>query len=85
MSPRLFTLTPGIGFTEIPLTNGTGNVQEDRYDAALSYGRDLWTGSSLRATAAVEQSTLQQLGAGGKTREFFRPKGQLAVDLAGAA
>jgi hypothetical protein len=76
---RLFTLTPGVGFTEIPLTNGTGNVQEDRYDAALSYGRDLWTGLSLRATAAVEQSTLQQLGAGGKTREFFRPKGQLVL------
>ena len=76
---RLFTLTPGVGFTEIPLTNGTGNVEEDRYDAALSYGRDLFEGLSLRATAAMEQSTLTQLGAGGKTREFFRPKGQLVL------
>ena len=76
---RLFTLTPGNGFTEIPLANGTGSVEEDRYDAAVTYGAELWPSLSLRATAGAEQSTLSQLGAGGKTREFFRPKGQLVL------
>ena len=76
---RLFTLTPGVGFTEIPLTNGTGNVEEDRYDAAITYGAELWPAISLRATAGAEQSTLAQIGAIGKKREFFRPKGQLVL------
>jgi hypothetical protein len=76
---RLFSLAAGADFTEIPLANGTGNVEEDRYDAALTYGRDLLPSLSLRATAAVEQSTLEQLRAGGRVREFFRPKGQLLL------
>ena len=75
---RLFTLTPG-GFSEIPLANGTGNVQEDRYDFALSYGAKLSETVSLRLTGSAEQSTLEQVGAGGKMREFFRPKGQALV------
>ncbi len=72
---RLFTLGP-TGFTEIPLANGTGNVQEDRYDYALSYGATLAEGLTMRLTGGAEQSTLEQVGAGGKTRDFFRPKGQ---------
>jgi len=76
---QLFTLTPA-GFTEIPLANGTGNVQEDRYDFALSYGAILAEGLDLRVTAGAEQSTLEQVGAGGKTRDFFRPKGQLLLN-----
>jgi hypothetical protein len=76
---RLFTLTPGLGFTEIPLVNGSGSVQEDRYDFSLAYGRDLLPSLSLRATAAAEKSTMEQIGAGGKIRTFFRPKGQLLL------
>jgi hypothetical protein len=75
---RLFTLT-GAGFTEVPLVNGTGNVQEDRYDFALSYGAPLADNLTMRLTGGAEQSTLQQVGAGGKVREFFRPKGQLVL------
>ncbi len=72
---RLFTLTSS-GFTEIPLPNGSGDVEEDRYDFALAYGARLSDELTLRLTAGAEQSTMRQVGAGGKTREFFRPKGQ---------
>lgn len=75
---RLFTLGPS-GFTEVPLANGTGNVQEDRYDISLAYGAALVDDVSLRLTGGAEQSTLEQVGAGGKVREFFRPKGQLLL------
>jgi hypothetical protein len=75
---RLFTLGAG-GFTEIPLLNGTGNVQEDRYDFSLAYGTALLDDLTLRVTGAAEQSTLEQVGAGGRLREFFRPKGQVLL------
>jgi len=75
---RLFTLTP-TGLAELPLANGTGDVQEDRYDAALTYGAALADGLNLRITLGAEQSALEQAGAGGKMREFFRPKGQVLL------
>jgi hypothetical protein len=75
---RLFTLTP-TGLSEIALPNSSGDVQEDRYDFALAYGAPLLDDLKLRLTLGAEQSAMEQVGAGGKTREFFRPKGQLLL------
>src|SRR5688572_11789603 len=76
---QLFSLDPAARFTEIPLPNSSGQVQEDRYEVILSYGRTLASGLTLRAGAGTENSTLEQTGPGGLTREFWRPKGSLSL------
>jgi hypothetical protein len=76
---ELFSLDPGGRFAAIPLPNSSGRVQEDRYEMILSYGRKLASGLTLRAAAGTENSTLEQTGPGGLTREFWRPKGSLSL------
>jgi hypothetical protein len=80
---QLFNLDPAGRFAEIPLPNSSGRVQEDRYEMILSYGRTLANKLTLRVAAGTENSTLEQTGPGGLTREFWRPKG--SVSLAWAA
>jgi len=76
---QLFDLDPAGRFAEIPLPNSSGRVQEDRYEMILSYGRTLANGLTLRVGAGAENSTLEQTGPGGLTREFWRPKGSLSL------
>ena len=76
---QLFSLDPAARFTEIALPNSSGRVQEDRYEVIVSYGRTLANGMTLRAGAGTENSTLEQTGPGGLTREFWRPKGSLSL------
>ena len=76
---QLLSLDPVGRFAEIPLPNSSGRVQEDRYEVILSYGRTLTNGLTLRAGAGTENSTLEQTGPGGLTREFWRPKGSLSL------
>jgi hypothetical protein len=76
---QLFNLDPAGRFNEIPLPNSSGRVQEDRYEMILSYGRTLISGLALRVGAGTENSTLEQTGPGGLTREFWRPKGFLTL------
>jgi hypothetical protein len=76
---ELFSLDPVGRFAAIPLPNSSGRVQEDRYEMILSYGRKLASGLTLRAAAGTENSTLEQTGPGGLTREFWRPKGSLSL------
>lgn len=76
---QLFNLDPSGDFTEIPLPNGSGQVEEDRYEMILSYGRMLAEGLSLQLDAGVEHSTLEQTGAGGLKRRFRRPKGSVSL------
>jgi len=76
---QLFNLDPAGRFAEIPLPNSSGRVQEDRYEMILSYGRTLTKGLTLRVAAGTENSTLEQTGPGGLTREFWRPKGSLSL------
>jgi hypothetical protein len=45
----------------------------------MSYGRTLASGLTLRASAGAEDSTLEQTGPQGLTREFLRPKGSLSL------
>jgi hypothetical protein len=76
---QLFNLDPAGRFAEIPLPNSSGRVQEDRYEMILSYGRTLAKRVTLRVGAGTENSTLEQTGPGGLTREFRRPKGFLSL------
>ena len=52
-------------------------VEERRAEAILTYGRPLSPTLTLQAAAGAEYSELTQTGAGGLSRQFFRPKGFL--------
>ena len=74
------TLDPGGAFVAVPLPGATATVQEDRYEAMGSWGHPLGAHAKLQVSAGGEWSKLQQVGGGGLTRTFLRPKG--AVSLA---
>jgi hypothetical protein len=75
----LFEMNPNGGFDEIPLPGGTARVQEDRYEVIGSYGRPLAANLTIKLSAGEEYSQLAQVGAGGTTRTFYRPKGELSA------
>jgi hypothetical protein len=72
-------LGPDGEFAYAPFPGGTGGVKEDRYDAALSFGRPLTDTLSFQIVGGAEHSTITQTGANGLTRSFFRPKGTLSL------
>lgn len=76
---RIFTMRSDGVFEEIPLAGGTAKVEEDRYEVMGSYGRPLSPSLTLKVTAGGEYSELAQVGAGGTTRDFWRPKGELSA------
>ena len=76
---RLFVLDSVGGFEEIPLPGGTARVEEDRYEVMGSYGRALSPTLRFQLSAGGEYSQLSQIGGGGLTRTFWRPKGSLSA------
>lgn len=76
---NLFVLLPDSTFAEIPLVGGTGGVTENRYEAAITWGRSLSPQLALQASLGGEYSQLSQTGPFGQTRTFVRPKGFLAA------
>lgn len=76
---RLFTLTPGGEFDPVSFPDGTGGVQEDRYETILSWSRKLAPDLSLQVTGGAEYSRLTQTGAAAVQRAFWRPKGSLSL------
>jgi hypothetical protein len=76
---RLFLLDPVLGYVEVPLPGGTATVQEDRYEVMATYGRALRPNLSFQLSVGGEYSRLEQVGAGGLTRMFRRPKGLLTM------
>lgn len=76
---RLFELRSDGGFDEIPLPGGTASVKEDRYQVVGSYGRPVAANVTMKLSAGAEYSKLAQAGAGGTTRQFHRPKGELSA------
>jgi hypothetical protein len=72
---NFFVLRSDGSFEEIPLVGGTATVKEDRYELMASYGRPLSSKLSIQLAAGGEYSNLRQLGAGGLSRTFWRPKG----------
>jgi outer membrane receptor for ferrienterochelin and colicins len=63
----------------IPFPNSAARVEEARYEGILSYGRPLSPNLTVQIAAGAEYSQLSQVGAGGITRDFIRPKGQLTA------
>jgi hypothetical protein len=76
---RLYFLDPAGVYQEIPFPGATATVQEDRYEVMATYGRKLGADVTFQASAGGEYSRLEQVGAGGVTRSFRRPKGLLTV------
>ena len=76
---RLFELRTDGTFEEVPLEGGTASVEEQRYQMMGSYGRPLTKNLSMKLSAGGEYSQLAQAGAGGTTRTFYRPKGELSA------
>lgn len=76
---RLFELQSSGAFEEVPLPGGIAKVEEDRYELIGSYGRPLAANLTLKLSAGGEYSRLAQAGAGGTTRTFYRPKGELSA------
>lgn len=70
--------TAGI-YQPVPFPDAAARVEERRAEAILSYGRPLSPTLSLQASGGAEYSQLSQSGPAGLTRQFVRPKGQLAL------
>lgn len=66
-------------YVAAPLPGATATVEENRYELMGSMGRPLREGLNLQVSAGGEYSKLQQIGAGGLTRGFRRPKGTLSL------
>jgi hypothetical protein len=76
---QLFSLNTAGDFVEIPLPGGTARVEEDRYEVMGSYGLPLAPNFRIQLALGGEYSQLSQVGGGGLTRTFWRPKGQLTA------
>ena len=76
---RFFELTPSGAFDEVELPGGSAKVEEDRYEVMGSYGRAVTPALTLKVSAGGEYSQIAQVGAGGTTRDFQRPKGELSA------
>ncbi|MGY6552523.1 MAG: TonB-dependent receptor plug domain-containing protein [Erythrobacter sp.] len=63
-----------------PLPGASARVDEERMDAGITYSRALTGSLQLQASAGKEFSRLSQSGPLGQTREFWRPKGFVALD-----
>ncbi len=66
-------------FVALPFDGGTGGVTEDRYEAILSFGKQLTPTLALQATGGAEYSKLSQTGVAANSRSFQRPKGSLSL------
>jgi outer membrane receptor for ferrienterochelin and colicins len=75
----LFEMNAAGAFEEVPLPGGTAKVDENRYEVMGSYGRPLTSKVTMKLSAGGEYSQLAQAGAGGTTRTFWRPKGELST------
>jgi outer membrane receptor for ferrienterochelin and colicins len=75
---RLFEMASDFSFVEVALDGGIASVNEDRYEVMGSYGRSLTPKVTMKLAAGGEYSQLAQAGAGGTTRTFYRPKGELS-------
>ena len=60
-----------------PFDGSDARVEEARYEGILSYSRPLADNLTIQVAAGAEYSQLSQVGAGGLTREFIRPKGNI--------
>ena len=72
-------LDPGGVFVGVPLPGATATVEEDRYELIGSWGHPIGATAKLQVSTGGEYSKLQQVGGGGLTRTFKRPKGSVSL------
>lgn len=72
-------LQPDGEFDIQPFPGGTGGVTEDRYESILTHNRTLAKDLTMQLGVGGEYSKIAQVGTGGLTREFWRPKGSLTL------
>ena len=72
---RLFNLNAAGEFEPVAFPGAAATVEEQRAEAALSYGRPLSPALTLQTSFGGEYSQLSQSGPAGLTRTFYRPKG----------
>ena len=75
----LFELDSNGEFQEIDFSEGTGKVQEVRYEAIGTFSRPLSPKLDLQIAAGGEISTLERVDGDSKPRKFFRPKGSVTL------
>jgi hypothetical protein len=76
---RLFDLNSAGEFVEVPFPEGSGKVQEIRYEALTTLSRPLSSKLDLQVAAGAEISNLDRTTDEQPARKFFRPKGSIVV------
>ncbi len=64
----------------IAFDGATARVEEDRAETSLTYSRALSPNLQMQLSAGGEYSKINQSGAAGQTRTFWRPKGFISFD-----
>lgn len=75
----LFVLDPLGEFNEVPYPEGSGKVQELRYEALATLSRPLSPKLDLQFTGGGEISKLERVDGDLAPRKFFRPKGSVSL------
>ena len=75
----LFELDANGDFNEVPFPQGTGHVQEVRYEGVGTLSRPLSSKLDLQVAAGAEASTLDRVDDDQPARKFFRPKGSITL------
>lgn len=76
---QLFDLAPNGQFTEVAFPQGSGGVNEDRYESILSLSKPLSSHISIQASLGGEISKIEQSGSAANSRRFARPKGSFSA------
>ncbi len=64
----------------VAFEGASARVEEDRAEASLTYSRSLSSKLLFQGSLGAEYSKISQSGALGQTRDFWRPKGFVALD-----
>ncbi|WP_425230940.1 TonB-dependent receptor domain-containing protein [Sphingomonas sp.] len=81
----LATLSTTGVFVPTPFPDGSGQVEETRYEATGTLSRPLTPSLDLQLVAGAEQSRLARVDGDVPARRFFRPKGSISLGWRPAA
>jgi hypothetical protein len=74
-----FILQPSGDFEEVAFPEGSGTVQEERYEGIGTLSRPLTSNLDLQVAAGAEISNLDRTDDELPARKFFRPKGSITL------
>jgi hypothetical protein len=76
---RLFDLNSDDEFVEVEFPDGTGRVEEVRYESVATFSRPLASNVDLQVALGGEISRLDRVDDDQDARKFFRPKGSVTI------